>query len=146
MTPTAALDETAKPSVSDADYRKLAAFRAALRRFLHKSETIVQAAGFTPQQHQALLAIKGFGGEARPTIKDVAMLLQIRHNSAVGLISRLEAHDYLRRIASQGDRRCVLVELTRKGENMLQRLTQAHRAELRHIGPEIRRLLAELTG
>lgn len=132
--------------VSDTDYRKLAAFRAALRRFLRKSEEIVQAAGFTPQQHQALLAIKGFGGETRPTIKDVATLLRIRHNSAVGLISRLEAHGYLRRIASQGDRRCVLLELTPKGEGMLQRLTQAHRAELQHIGPEIRRLLTELAG
>ena len=146
MAATPALDDITLPSVSDADYRKLAAFRGALRKFLRRSEAIVQAAGFTPQQHQMLLAIKGFGGEARPAIKDMATLLQIRHNSAVGLISRLEAHGYLQRIASQGDRRCVLLELTRKGEGMLQRLTQAHRAELRHIGPEIRRLLAELAG
>lgn len=146
MTPTPTPHATTKPRVSDTDYRKLAAFRAALRRFLRKSEEIVQAAGFTPQQHQTLLAIKGFGGEAQPTIKDVATLLQIRHNSAVGLISRLEARGYLRRTASQGDRRCVFLELTRKGEGMLRRLTQAHRAELQHIGPEIRRLLTGLAG
>jgi len=142
MTP----DDAAQPSFSDADYRKLAAFRAALRKFLRLSEEIVQAAGLTPQQHQTLLAIKGFDSKRRPAIKDVAALLQIRHNSAVGLVSRLDAHGYIRRIASQDDRRSVFVELTRKGEAMLQRMTQAHRAELRHIGPEIRRLLAELAG
>jgi DNA-binding MarR family transcriptional regulator len=142
MTP----DAVTQPNFSDADYRKLAAFRAALRKFLRRSEEIVQAAGLTPQQHQTLLAIKGFENKRRPAIKDVAALLQIRHNSAVGLISRLDAHGYLRRVASQDDRRSVFVELTHKGEAMLQRMTHAHRAELRHIGPEIRRLLTELAG
>ena len=41
-------------------YETLAAFRYALRRFIHFSEEAAQAAGITAQQHQALLAIKGF--------------------------------------------------------------------------------------
>ena len=40
------------------DYRMLAAFRLALRRFVHFSETAAEAAGLSPQQHQALLAIR----------------------------------------------------------------------------------------
>jgi DNA-binding MarR family transcriptional regulator len=136
----------AEPEVAEGDYRKLAAFRAALRKFLRKSEDIVHAAGFTPQQHQTLLAIKGFPGPGKPTVKDLAARLQIRHNSAVGLVNRLEGGGYLRRAASAMDRRCVCLELTRKGEAMLHRLTHAHRVELHLIGPEIKRLLTELTG
>ena len=142
---TAAAPGSVRREVSDGDYRKLAAFRAALRKFMRKSEDIVRAAGFTSRQHQLLLAIKGFAGSSRPTVKDVASGLQIRHNSAVGLASRLETHGYLRRIRSMDDRRCVYLELTNKGEAMLRRLTRAHRVELGLIGPEIKRLLAELT-
>lgn len=134
------------PEVSELDYRKLAAFRASLRKFLRKSEDIVNAAGLTPQQHQTLLAIKGFAGLGKPTVKDLAARLQIRHNSAVGLVSRLEAHGYVRRLASKQDRRCVHLELTRKGNAMLHHLTHAHRSELQNIGPEIKRLLTEVTG
>ena len=133
------------PDVSDADYRTLAAFRAALRKFLRKSEDIVHAEGFTPQQHQTLLAIKGFAGKGRPTVKDLAARLQIRHNSAVGLVNRLESHGYVRRVPALDDRRCVHLEMTRKGETMLHRLTRAHRVELRHLGPEMNQLLVELT-
>jgi DNA-binding MarR family transcriptional regulator len=137
--------QTARLEVSDGDYRKLAAFRASLRKFMRKSEDIVRAAGFTTRQHQLLLAIKGFSGDGKPAVKDVATGLQIRHNSAVELVNRLETHGYVRRIRSEHDRRCVQLELTRKGEAMLRRLTQAHRVELRLIGPVIRRLLADLT-
>lgn len=131
--------------VSEADYRTLASFRAALRKFLRRSEEIVQQEGFTPQQHQTLLAIKGFTGKSAPTIKELAARLQIRHNSMVGLVNRLEQHDYVRRVVSDLDRRRVHVALTRKGETMLNRLTLAHRIELRQIGPEITRLLSEVT-
>jgi len=48
--------------VSDADYVTLADFRSALRKFLRTSEEIALSLGLTPQQHQALLAIKGFPG------------------------------------------------------------------------------------
>ncbi len=41
-------------------FETLAAFRYALRRFIHFSDEAAIAAGVTPQQYQALLAIKGF--------------------------------------------------------------------------------------
>ena len=41
------------------DYQALADFRFEIRRFLNFSESLVRAAGIEPQQHQALLAIKG---------------------------------------------------------------------------------------
>ncbi len=43
---------------SQEDYETLAAFRYELRRFLHFSEQVAKSVGLTPQQHQALLALK----------------------------------------------------------------------------------------
>ena len=49
-------------SMSRGEYETLAAFRYALRQFLRFSEVAAQEAGLTPQQYQALLAIKGYPG------------------------------------------------------------------------------------
>ena len=132
--------------VSDADYLTLAAFRAALRRFLRSSEAIAHGLGLTPQQHQVMLAVRGFPGKTDPTVGELALRLQVNHNSAVGLVTRLEDQGYLKRERRDGDRRRVRVALTPNGHTALDRLTEAHRIELKQIGPEITRLLAELTG
>jgi len=131
-------------SMSQADYEALGAFRYALRQFLHFSETAAQAAGLTPQQHQALLAIKGFPGGAQVTIGELAERLQIRHHSAVGLVDRLAAQKLVVREAAQTDRRQVCVALTEHGEQLLESLSVAHREELRRIGPNLKELLAQL--
>ena len=131
-------------SVSDADYLTLAAFRAALRGFLRVSEDLAHDLGLTPQQHQALLAVRGYPG-GDPTVGQLAQRLQVHHNSAVGLVTRLAKQGYVRREASKEDLRRMHVSLTPKGHGVLDKLTEAHRIELRKIGPEIVQLLAELT-
>jgi DNA-binding MarR family transcriptional regulator len=130
--------------VSDREYEMLASFRHALRRFLSFSEEAAREVGLTPQQHQALLAIKGFrGGEL--TIGDLAEALQIKHHSAVGLVDRLVDQGLAARVQAAGDRRQVLVTLTTHGLDVLAELTSAHRRELRRVGPELRGLLTRLT-
>ena len=89
-------------------YETLAAFRYALRRFIHFSEEAAQAAGITAQQYQALLAIKGFPARDNVTVGELAERLQLRHHSAVGLIDRLEAEKLVVRAPSAEDRRHVL--------------------------------------
>jgi DNA-binding MarR family transcriptional regulator len=129
-----------------AEYEALAAFRYALRKFIHFSETAAQAAGVTPQQHQALLAIKGFPGRDRVTVSELAERLQLRHHSAVGLIDRLVVEKLVARAPSHEDRRQVLIQLTRRGESTLEKLSSMHRQQLKRIGPELTRLLQELNG
>src|SRR3979490_1435689 len=73
-------------NVSKKEYEMLASFRYALRQFLHFSEQAAIAAGITPQQHQALLAIKGYPGRDCILVRELAERLQIRHHSAVELI------------------------------------------------------------
>lgn len=130
--------------ISPDDYRTLAEFRATLRRFLRTSEELARGVDLTPQQHQALLAIKGFGGDNLPSMGDLATRLQIRHNSVVGLVDRLVARKLVRRLLAQEDRRRVRLQLTRAGERLLAELTHAHRIELREIGPQITLLLQRL--
>lgn len=127
-----------------AQYETLAAFRYALRKFIHFSETAAQAAGITPQQHQALLAVKGFPGRDRVTVGELAERLQLRHHSAVGLIDRLVMDKLVARAPSVADRRRVIIQLTSRGEKTLEKLSAMHRKQLQHIGPELSRLLDQI--
>jgi DNA-binding MarR family transcriptional regulator len=131
--------------VSDREYEMLASFRHALRRFLSFSEEAARQVGLTPQQHQALLAIKGFHGRGELTVGELADALQIKHHSAVGLVDRLVEQGCVARIAAPADRRQVLVTLTTRGLDVLSDLTSAHRHELKRVGPELRALLTRLT-
>jgi DNA-binding MarR family transcriptional regulator len=128
--------------LSKPDYERLAAFRHLLRRFLQFSEQAALQAGLTAQQHQALLAIKGFGGREQVTIGDLADRLGIRHHSAVGLIDRLASKGLVERHSATGDRRQVLVSLTPRVDDLLATLTAAHRDELEHLAPLLQELLA----
>jgi len=127
-------------------YETLAAFRYALRRFTHFSEEAAQAAGITAQQYQALLAIKGFPARDKVTVGELAERLQLRHHSAVGLIDRLVTEKLAVRVPSAGDRRQVLIQLTSRGETILEKIASVHRKQLKRIGPEISRLLGRLGG
>jgi DNA-binding MarR family transcriptional regulator len=132
--------------VSKAEYETLADLRYSLRQFLHFSEECAQAAGITPQQHQALLAIKGFRERNRVTISELAERLQIRHHSAVGLADRLAKNGFISRKPGPEDRRQVYLSLTARGEAMLEKLSAAHKEQLRRVGPQIESLLKRLRG
>jgi DNA-binding MarR family transcriptional regulator len=123
------------------DYCALADFRYEIRRFLNFSERAVHKAGIEPQQHQALLAIKGLAPKSNATVGVLAERLQIQHHSAVELSGRLEARGWIRRERNDEDRREVLLRLTRRGESRLRKLSIAHQAELLTAGQRLIRAL-----
>jgi DNA-binding MarR family transcriptional regulator len=129
--------------VTAGDYETLAAFRHALARFLGFSEAAAEAAGLTPRQYQALLAMRAHPGPMN--IGELAERLQIHHHSAVGLVDRLEALGLARRIADRGDRRRVHVASTAKGQVQVARLAAIHRDELQQVGEGLRALLDRLS-
>ena len=124
------------------DYEALADFRYEIRRFLNFSERLVRAAGIEPQQHQALLAIKGLPAHRVATIGVLAERLLIQHHSAVELVNRLEAKGLLRRARGVVDRREVVLTLSRRGEALLKQLTRPHHAELQSARPKLLEALA----
>jgi DNA-binding MarR family transcriptional regulator len=135
---------SAKPRarpLTAADFERLAEFRYLLRHFMIFSEDAAEETGLTAQQHQALLAIKGFGGDKPMTIGDVAERLGIRHHSAVGLVDRLLSKSLVKRRHGAQDRRQVLLTLTPKAEALLTRLSAAHRDELKRLAPLLQTLL-----
>lgn len=129
--------------LSNNDYRKLADFRYAIRRFLEFSGDAAAGEGLTPRQHQALLVIRG-SPESVASVGQLAERLCIRHNTAVGLADRLEAAGLVQRTISDIDRRQVTLSLTGEGIRKLDALTRVHRKELSRIRPEILELFESL--
>jgi DNA-binding MarR family transcriptional regulator len=106
-------------------FESLAGFRSSLRRFLAASEIISRAAGVTPQQYQAMLAIKTRPGETM-AMKELAEQLLLTHHAAVQMMDRLSKAGLASREASTEDRRLVLLKLTAKGEQLLDQLAEKH--------------------
>lgn len=123
------------------DFATLAEFRHALRRFTVFSEAEAHAQGLSPQQHQALLTIKGSGGAQALSVGELAEQLCIRHHSAVELVSRLERMEMVSRSVDPADGRRVQVALTPLAEAKLRALSAVHLEQLRRIGPLLIRLL-----
>ena len=127
-----------------ADYARLAAFRGAVREFLHFSEDAAAKVGLTAQHYQAMLILRACPEGESVTINDLARSLFIRHNSAVGLVDRLVREGLLVREASKSDRRKVELRLSARGRAVLAKLAGMHRRELERIGPLLKRLIADV--
>ena len=126
-----------RPPVRPSDYRRLAAFRHALRRFLAFSEAAARTAGITPQQHQALLALKGAAGPQAATVGYLAEQLLLQPHSAAELAERMVKSGLLLRRQSADDRRRVVLALTPAAERVLRDLSADHIRELRQSAPVI---------
>jgi DNA-binding MarR family transcriptional regulator len=135
----------AAPRLTRSHYQSLAALRHALSRFLHFSKAAATAAGLSPQQHQALLAIKGFPGPGSVSMGELARRLHLRPHSTVGLVDRLARRQLVRRTPSIQDGRRVDVRLTAHGEALIRQLSASHLTELRQLAPELSRLLGSIT-
>lgn len=121
-------------------YRLVSEWRATLRDFMSASKEILRRNQITSMQYQTLLAIRVSDEPDGMSMNALASYLGVRHNSAVGLINRLEAHGLVNRTRSQRDRRVAHLRLTEQGENALEALAEAHSQELGRIRPEIRRI------
>lgn len=131
-------------TITPAEYRALAEVRYRLRKFVNFSEAEARAVGLEPQQHQLILALRGLPEDATPTIGRVAERLQIQHNSAVELVSRSVDRGLVVKRPSEDDRRAVHLAITQRGARLLERLSLAHRTELRSMAPALLRALSAL--
>ena len=129
-------------ATSDAvNYAALARFRYELRKFQAFSNAAAKTAGLTPQQHQALLAVRGFSDQGPISVGDLAAFLLIRPHTAVELVDRMTRLELLTRVVDDSDGRRVLVKLTKEGEGRLQKLSQTNLKELRAVGSTLTRML-----
>ena len=124
--------------------RTLADFRYELRRFLQFSEAAAAEAGLHPQQHQLLLQVAGATDDTAVTIAYAAERLGLRHNSTVELVDRSVGEGLLTRESDPDDRRRALLHLTRKGRQVLARLSGEHARELNELAPRLERALKHI--
>ena len=122
---------------NDAGYQALAEFRYRIRLFLNATDDAVRSAGLEPEQYQFLLAVRGMPRGATPTIRALAERLQVRHNTAVERIDRLERLRLIRRVHNAEDRREVIIDLTARGERKFEKLARLRLHELRRSGPAL---------
>ncbi len=132
--------------VSDSDYAALAEIRYRIRCFLNFSEAAAREVGLEPQQHQLLLAIRGLPAGETPTIRRIAERLQIQHNSTVELVRRCVDNGLVEKREDETDRRAVRLDITRRGEGLLEKLARSHRAELRNAAPALQHAMNALLG
>ena len=92
-------------TLSQADYEALATLRYTLRKFMDFSTSAAHEAGLPPQQHQALLAIKGNGAGEAMTIGMLAEKLLIAPHTATELVGRLTDGGYVTRHPDPTDKR-----------------------------------------
>jgi DNA-binding MarR family transcriptional regulator len=123
------------------DYEALARFRYELRKFQAFSQSAAKRVGLTVQQHQALLAVRGFSGKGPISVGELANYLLIKHHTAVELVNRMTRLKVFSRSVDGADGRRVLVSLTSEGERRLHTLSRIHQEELRAIGPALAELL-----
>src|SRR5689334_11461546 len=122
-------------------YRALAEFRYHIRQYLHFSDEAAKAAGLEPKQYQLLLAVGGLPADVSPTVKVLAHQLRTRHHSTVELVNRAEKNGLVKRVRNGN---YVLVQLTTKGERMLERAVDKRLREIRVAGPVLVKALQEL--
>jgi DNA-binding MarR family transcriptional regulator len=145
-----------EPALSDVEYRSLAEFRHALRRFLAFSERAAREHGLTPSQHQLLLAIRGHTGTidagsdpslselSGPSLSELAEVLQLKLHSVGELADRAVENGLVERRSDPADARRSLISLTDEGRSQLDALSVLHRRELRRFRVELAAILDEL--
>lgn len=120
------------------DYQALAEFRYAMRKFLRFSkDELAQHARLTPEQYEAMLALRAFAEDRGLTVGQLSERLQVKHHTAVTLVNKLVERAVASRTHGTADRREVYVKLTPKGIELLEKTAAVHRKELRKRSAEL---------
>lgn len=126
------------------DYEALADLRYSIRRFRQFSAQEADKLGLKPQQHQALLAIKGLPSGRQMTARMLAERLLMTGRLVDDLIQQLIDEGYVEAGPSTVGRAKHVIRLTPKAEDALDRLASAHLFEIRKMAPELMQALRVL--
>lgn len=134
----------AADSLRGVDYQALAQLQYQLRTCQCLGAIAPRQSKLTPQQRQALLAIKGFSQQMPVSIGDLARLLLVRHHTAVERMDRMTRLKLIERTPDPDNGRRVLVRLTARGEHYLRRSIRIHVEELGFVKETLTRILRDV--
>ena len=113
-------------------YRQAAAFRAALRAFLRRSEVIARDNEITPRQHLLMLQIAGTDS-GHTTVSALVETLALTQSAVTELVQRAEQAGLVARAVSETDARVAHLSLTAKGQQKLHAVHEALGPERAHL-------------
>jgi len=87
----------------------------------------VRSLGLTPSQFDIVATL---GNTSGMSFKELGEKTLITKGTLTGVVDRLEAKNLVRRVASVSDGRSQIVQLTRKGEALFERIFPAHLSHL----------------
>ena len=120
--------------LSAEEVARVADFRAALRRFLRRSERHARGAGLTPQRYLLLLMIKGAPDHSeQSTVTELAERLQLAQSTVTELVRRAEETGLVERERSGLDGRIAHLRLTADGERRLAKSFTSNENERRAL-------------
>lgn len=123
----------------------MASLRYILRKFLRFSKDAVGSkAKLTPEQYEALLALKVFSSDEGLTVGQLSERVQVKHHSTVSLTDKLATRKLVTKRRGTPDRRYVYVKLTPAGIELLKTLAAGHRREIRKHAAEMIKSLKQL--
>ena len=125
------------PLTLEQQSRQLADWLATWRSFLAVNEAILVQSDITAREFAALLEVDRSDEPQGPTVGMLAKRLRIRHNTSVGLVTRMCDKGYVQRIRDAQDHRHAHVQLTDHGHQVLAGLVRAHGREFQELRMEL---------
>lgn len=117
------------------DYRAQSQCLAMFTAFLAANREILAEYDISVGEHACLVEAQCGEDEGARSIGDLAQRLRVRHNTAVGMVTRLCDMGHVVRKRDAQDRRKVRLEVTRKGRQTLDQIVRRYWQALRELEP-----------
>ncbi|HEY1772654.1 MAG TPA: MarR family transcriptional regulator [Gammaproteobacteria bacterium] len=130
------------PKTGLESHERILIWRSSVQSFLHGSKAILKRHGVNTRAYHAMLEIWAVSNGKGLSVGELANLIHIAHNSAVGVVDQLCRKDLAVRKRDASDRRVVYVQLTDQGRTQLIALVDDHLRELNKISADLRQVFS----
>jgi DNA-binding MarR family transcriptional regulator len=110
-------------------FQEAADLRGALRQFERRTDEVLPPHGLTSAQYQLLLVVKTAASGEGEEFAAIAARLGIARSTATELVRRVEEAGLVERRLHPHDRRALLVALTARGADRLEKAVRALRGD-----------------
>ena len=91
--------------------------------FLLKSGRHIRLLGLTPSQFDVIVTL---GDTEGMTCKELSEKTLVTKGTLTGVLDRLEIKGLVERVASRSDRRCIIIRLTPRGDDLFRKVFPDH--------------------
>lgn len=123
-------------------HERILLWRSSVQSFLHGSKAILKHHGVSTKAYHAMLEIWAAPNNKGLSVGDIADLIHVAHNSAVGVVDQLCRKGLTVRKRDADDRRVVHVQLTDQGRMALAALVDDHLRELNKVSADLRQVFS----